>query len=124
MFWKIREVGSSLSHQCRLWIYLRAPWITFTGGGGSKAPQLVSVLQDQFKLSPSQVVEVVTHRTPIVTITGSGSTTLTYNQFDSTFKTFDSTQHEFDDDRVFNPQLVESTGVSTISSAGIVTGAT
>ena len=60
---------------------------------------------------------------PIVTITGSGATTATYNQFDSTFKTFDSTQHEFDDDRVFNPQLVGATGVSTISSAGIVTGA-
>ena len=59
----------------------------------------------------------------IVTITGSGALTITYNQFDSTFKTFDSTQHEFDDDRVFNPQLVGALEFLLSVVLGIVTGA-
>ena len=104
--------------------YTEAPWITFTGGGGSGAAATTGICT-------TGSVQTITitgggsgyTSAPIVTITGSGATTATYNQFDSTFKTFDSTQHEFDDDRVYNPQLVGATGVSTISSAGIVTGA-
>lgn len=102
--------------------YTEPPWVTFSGGGGTGAAATTGICTT----GAVQTITILTggsgyNAAPAVTLTG--PTTASYNQFDSQTDTFDSTQITFDDDRVYNPNIIGATGVSTISTAGTVTGA-
>ena len=99
--------------------YTEAPWISFSGGGGSGAAATTGICTT----GSVQYITVDSGgsgylEAPTVTI---GGTVGFYELFSSTNDFFDSTVDTFDNDEGFNTTAETAIGIATINSAGVVT---
>tara|TARA_E500000178_G_C17037317_1_gene764195 strand:+ start:3210 stop:4712 length:1503 start_codon:yes stop_codon:yes gene_type:complete len=104
--------------------YTEAPWITFSGGGGTGAAATTGICT----MGSVQSIIVTGGgggyvEAPIVTI--DGSSVSFFEQFDSTNTTFDATIHTWDNNWRSNVGVptAQAIGIATINSAGVVTDA-